>query len=76
MAMRPFSRNRNILLEMWVAIIINHFLQRVLKVHLQELTLADLYHLPYGHVVTNAGIDILHSDKWPNVARYVPTFCR
>ncbi len=38
---------------------------------MQEITLADLFHLPYGHVITSVGVDALHSEKWPSVARFV-----
>ena len=38
---------------------------------LQEITLADLYHLPYGSMLKAAGIDWLESGRFPNVTRWV-----
>ncbi|KAL1942988.1 hypothetical protein VTO73DRAFT_4659 [Trametes versicolor] len=35
-----------------------------------EITLADLFHLPCGALLENQGIDFLVSDRWPNVARW------
>ncbi|OJT08571.1 Glutathione S-transferase [Trametes pubescens] len=35
----------------------------------QEITLADLFHLPCGSLLEQQGIDYLVSDRWPNVAR-------
>ncbi|KAI0709643.1 glutathione S-transferase [Cerioporus squamosus] len=35
-----------------------------------ELTLADLFHLPYGTLLAQQNIDLLESDKYPNVARW------
>ena len=36
----------------------------------QEITLADIFHLPYGYVVSNAGFaDLLANEKRPNVTR-------
>lgn len=37
-----------------------------------EITLADLYHIPYGCMVGQAGFDIMKNK--PNVARYVVFF--
>ncbi|KAK7060440.1 hypothetical protein VNI00_001205 [Paramarasmius palmivorus] len=42
---------------------------RYLAGDIKELTLADLFHLPYGAWVTQAGSNIL-STKGPNVARW------
>ena len=43
----------------------------VLVAHVvQEITLADLFHLPYGRLVGKAGFDILESGQYPNVSRY------
>ncbi|KAJ7716973.1 glutathione S-transferase-like protein [Mycena maculata] len=42
-----------------------------------ELTLADLFHLPYGFMLAQAGSDLM-TTKGPNVARYAPSqiaFC-
>ncbi|KAI0943403.1 hypothetical protein AcW1_002573 [Taiwanofungus camphoratus] len=36
-----------------------------------EITLADLFHLPYGSMLGVMGIDVLLSEKRPNVARPV-----
>jgi len=36
----------------------------------QELTLADLSHLPYGDLLKAAGSDVLQSDNRPNVKRW------
>ncbi|KAM5544342.1 hypothetical protein V8D89_002002 [Ganoderma adspersum] len=38
-----------------------------------EITLADLFHLPYESLVTEQGFDFLkpESSRWPNVARYI-----
>ena len=37
----------------------------------QEVTLADLFHLPYGWLLSeNAGNQLLKSDKLPNVKRW------
>ena len=36
----------------------------------QEITLADLFHLPYGSLLPKQNIDFLESGKYPNVARY------
>ncbi|KAI0701450.1 glutathione S-transferase C-terminal-like protein [Cerioporus squamosus] len=35
-----------------------------------ELTLADLFHLPYGSLLAKQNIDFLESDEYPNVARW------
>ncbi|OBZ68023.1 hypothetical protein A0H81_11995 [Grifola frondosa] len=35
-----------------------------------EITLADLFHLPYGDMFGAFGVDFLKSDKRPNVARW------
>ncbi|TFK88859.1 glutathione S-transferase [Polyporus arcularius HHB13444] len=35
-----------------------------------ELTLADLFHLPYGSNLAKQNIDFLESPKYPNVARW------
>ncbi|KAH9849528.1 glutathione S-transferase [Lenzites betulinus] len=35
-----------------------------------ELTLADLFHLPYGSLLERQGIDYLVSGKYPNVTRW------
>ncbi|KAI0701449.1 glutathione S-transferase [Cerioporus squamosus] len=35
-----------------------------------ELTLADLFHLPYGSLFPQQNIDFLESEKYPNVARW------
>jgi len=35
-----------------------------------ETTLADLFHLPYGTLITELGIDVLTSESTPNVARW------
>lgn len=40
--------------------------------YIQEITLADLFHLPYGYVLTTAKggyPDLLENEKRPNVAR-------
>lgn len=37
----------------------------------QDLTLADLYHIPYGTKLTDAGSDIM-TRKGPNITRYLP----
>ena len=37
----------------------------------QELTLADLFHIPFGAVLAKANVDILESGKFPNVTRSV-----
>ncbi|KAE9406213.1 glutathione S-transferase [Gymnopus androsaceus JB14] len=34
-----------------------------------EITLVDLYHLPYGEMLCNAGVDVLFA-KGPNVSRW------
>ena len=36
----------------------------------QNVTLADLFHLPYGTLVAASGFDIFNETKRPNVARY------
>lgn len=39
---------------------------------LQEFTLADVFHLPYGYLLVDGGSDILNdSEERPNVARCV-----
>ncbi|CDO68190.1 hypothetical protein BN946_scf184938.g42 [Trametes cinnabarina] len=35
-----------------------------------ELTLADLFHIPYGALLEKQGIDYLVSGRWPNVTRW------
>ncbi|KAH9889014.1 glutathione S-transferase [Cubamyces lactineus] len=35
-----------------------------------EVTLADLFHLPYGTLLEKQGIDYLVSGRWPNVTRW------
>ncbi|OJT12914.1 Glutathione S-transferase [Trametes pubescens] len=35
-----------------------------------EVTLADLFHLPYGSLLEQQGIDFLVSGRWPNVTRW------
>ncbi|KAI8974567.1 glutathione S-transferase [Trametes punicea] len=35
-----------------------------------EITLADLFHLPYGQLLEKQGIDYLVSGRWPNVTRW------
>ncbi|KAF9268186.1 glutathione S-transferase [Marasmius fiardii PR-910] len=35
-----------------------------------ELTMVDLFHLPYGQWVTQAGSDILPNGPWKNVSRW------
>lgn len=43
----------------------------------KELTVADLFHLPYVTIATDiAGVTALTSDKTPNVARSVHTVLR
>ena len=39
---------------------------------MQEITLADLFHLPSGHILSTAGKlpEVLVNEKRPNVARY------
>ena len=44
---------------------------RVIRADTQEITLADLFHLPYGALLPAQGIDVLESGKYPNVTRYV-----
>ncbi len=36
----------------------------------QEISVIDIFCLPYGHTITKGGYDYLKSDKWPNVARW------
>ena len=35
----------------------------------KEITLADLYHVPFGSVVSQMGSDLLESETRPNVKR-------
>ncbi|TFK65105.1 glutathione S-transferase-like protein [Pluteus cervinus] len=35
-----------------------------------ELTLADLFHIPYGELLPKAGSDILVNESFPNVSRW------
>ncbi|EJF60576.1 glutathione S-transferase C-terminal-like protein [Dichomitus squalens LYAD-421 SS1] len=35
-----------------------------------ELTIVDIFHLPYGALLKVQGIDLLESDKYPNVKRW------
>ncbi|KAI0644282.1 glutathione S-transferase [Trametes meyenii] len=35
-----------------------------------ELTLADLFHLPYGALLEKQGIDFVISGRWPNLTRW------
>ncbi|KAI0628219.1 glutathione S-transferase [Trametes polyzona] len=35
-----------------------------------EITLADLFHLPYGALLEKQGYDYLVSGRWPNVTRW------
>lgn len=44
----------------------------MIRLDLQEITLADLFHLPYGALLPAQGIDVLESGKYPNVTRCVP----
>ena len=37
---------------------------------MQELTIVDLFHLPYGWMIATQNADLFASDKLPNVARY------
>lgn len=41
------------------------------RLDLQELTIVDLFHLPYGAMLPMQGYDFLESGKYPNVTRYV-----
>lgn len=39
--------------------------------YLQDVTLADLFHLPHGSLVADTvGVEALKSDSLPNVKRY------
>lgn len=37
---------------------------------LQELTLADLFHIPYGSLLVPMGCDLLTNDQRPNLVRW------
>ena len=37
--------------------------------HVQEVTIADLFHLPYGTLLKVQKIDFFESDKYPNIKR-------
>ncbi len=41
---------------------------------LQEVTLADLFHIPYGSSLPLTGVDPLDNKNRPNVARFVVLF--
>lgn len=47
----------------------------VFKIGPQEVTLADLFHLPYATMLSVAGTDIM-TTKGPNVTRFVSDFPR
>ncbi|EJF59314.1 thioredoxin-like protein [Dichomitus squalens LYAD-421 SS1] len=42
----------------------------------EEISLADLFHLPLGSLLKVPGIDCLESSRWPNVARRVDLITR
>ena len=41
----------------------------MLTAGVQEVTIVDLFHLPYGALLKIQNIDFLESDKFPNVKK-------
>lgn len=74
MDMRPFWAGRNTLLVMYVRSIVRNACEEKLSMLMmdyylaQEITLADLYHLPYGTTIFDQ-LGLVNLETRPNVQR-------